>query len=259
MKKKGSFFNMKNIFAKGGVEFVAVVLGITISFWIDNNKEQHINNKNEKNLLESILNDIKSIKSYNKMRSEVFGLDNSLMDYVSSNWEDLDTDSIATILSTSGNKASIHNMFFDYREFHPPISSLKMVLYDGSYNLIKSKDIKTLISRLVNTDYGFVTKNVDTEIALQIELRNTVMKDQANDVIKIIETTGDELFDRFKNGEKHIERTKEDLISILRIDYMRNYLNLKIRQRRLIMNFISNFNKTLNQLEDEIMKSLELS
>ena len=78
---------MKNIFAKGGVEFVAVVLGITISFWIDNNKEQRINNKNEKNLLESILNDIKSIKSYNKMRSEVFGLDNSLMDYVSSNWE----------------------------------------------------------------------------------------------------------------------------------------------------------------------------
>lgn len=250
---------MKNIFAKGGVEFVAVVLGITISFWIDNNKEQRINNKNEKNLLESILNDIKSIKSYNKMRSEVFGLDNSLMDYVSSNWEDLDTDSIATILSTSGNKASIHNMFFDYREFHPPISSLKMVLYDGSYNLIKSKDIKTLISRLVNTDYGFVTKNVDTEIALQIELRNTVMKDQANDVIKIIETTGDELFDRFKNGEKYIERTKEDLISILRIDYMRNYLNLKIRQRRLIMSFISNFNKTLNQLEEEIMKSLELS
>ena len=159
---------MRNILARGGVEFIAVVLGITISFWLDNQKEEWNNRKIEINLLESIISDIESIKTYNQQRSEVFELDNAVMDYVSTNWESLNVDSIAIILSTSGYKSSIHNMFFDYREFHPPISSLRMVLNNGSINLINSKKVKSLISKLINTDYGFISKNVDAEIALQI-------------------------------------------------------------------------------------------
>jgi len=138
---------MRNILARGGVEFIAVVLGITISFWLDNQKEEWNNRKIEINLLESIISDIESIKTYNQQRSEVFELDNAVMDYVSTNWESLNVDSIAIILSTSGYKSSIHNMFFDYREFHPPISSLRMVLNNGSINLINSKKVKSLISK----------------------------------------------------------------------------------------------------------------
>jgi len=141
---------MRNILARGGVEFIAVVLGITISFWLDNQKEEWNNRKIEINLLESIISDIESIKTYNQQRSEVFELDNAVMDYVSTNWESLNVDSIAIILSTSGYKSSIHNMFFDYREFHPPISSLRMVLNNGSINLINSKKVKSLISVVTN-------------------------------------------------------------------------------------------------------------
>tara|TARA_Y100000780_G_C13547453_1_gene363943 strand:+ start:47 stop:796 length:750 start_codon:yes stop_codon:yes gene_type:complete len=249
---------MRNILARGGVEFIAVVLGITISFWLDNQKEEWNNRKIEINLLESIISDIESIKTYNQKRSEVFELDNAVMDYVSTNWESLNVDSIAIILSTSGYKSSIHNMFFDYREFHPPISSLRMVLNDGSINLINSKKVKSLISKLINTDYGFISKNVDSEIALQIELRNIIMKDNTNNVILPIETTSYSLIDRFNNGEKYINKTKEDLKAIQNIDYMRNYLSLKIRQRRMIMTFIFLFNRTLNKLEEEIIKILKV-
>ena len=173
---------MKNILARGGIEFIAVVLGITISFWLDNKKEEWDNSKVEIKLLESILDDVEAIKTYNQERSEMFVLENDVMDHISSNWENLNVDSIAKILSTSGYRTSIHTMFFDYREFHPPISSLRMVLNDRSINIINSKKVKSLISNLVNTDYGFVAKNVDTEIALQIELRNTIMKDNSNEV-----------------------------------------------------------------------------
>ena len=38
---------MKNILARGGIEFIAVVLGITISFWLDNKKEEWDNSKVE--------------------------------------------------------------------------------------------------------------------------------------------------------------------------------------------------------------------
>ena len=179
------------------------------------------------------------------------------MDHISSNWENLNVDSIANFLSTSGYRASIHTMFFDYREFHPPISSLRMVLNDGSINIINSKKIKSLISKLVNTDYGFVTKNVDTEIALQIELRNTVMKDNPKNIILPIETTSHSLLDRFENGDEYIDRTLSDLEVLTDIDYFRNYLNLKIRQRVMVMAFISIFNDTLIDLEQEIVKILK--
>ena len=249
---------MKNILARGGIEFIAVVLGITLSFWLDNKREEWNSKKVEINLLESILNDIQNIKVYNQQRAEMFELDNAVMDYVSANWENLNVDSTAIILSTSSYKSSIHNMFFDYREFHPPISSLRMVLNDGSINIIKSKNIKTLISKLVNTDYGFVTKNVDTEISLQIELRNTIMKDNSNKIIFPIETTSYGLLDRFNNGENYINKTKEDLKILQSIDYMRNYLNLKIRQRVMVMTFISIFNNTLIDLEKEIISILNV-
>ena len=31
---------MKNIFARGGIEFLAVLLGISSSLWIDNNRKE---------------------------------------------------------------------------------------------------------------------------------------------------------------------------------------------------------------------------
>ena len=41
--------NMRNILAKGGVEFLAVFLGIALSLWVDDvNKEKNLKNKNWK-------------------------------------------------------------------------------------------------------------------------------------------------------------------------------------------------------------------
>ena len=78
---------MKNILARGGIEFIAVVLGITISFWLDNKKEEWDNSKVEIKLLESILDDVEAIKTYNQERSEMFVLENDVMDHISFNWE----------------------------------------------------------------------------------------------------------------------------------------------------------------------------
>ena len=69
---------MKNILARGGIEFIAVVLGITISFWLDNKKEEWDNSKVEIKLLESILDDVEAIKTYTQERSEMFVLENDV-------------------------------------------------------------------------------------------------------------------------------------------------------------------------------------
>ena len=45
---------MKNILARGGVEFIAVLLGISLSLYIDKQSELNAKSLNEKNLLSDL-------------------------------------------------------------------------------------------------------------------------------------------------------------------------------------------------------------
>ena len=49
---------MKNILARGGIEFVAVLLGITSSLWIDENRKAVDQNKKQITILEAVYEDI---------------------------------------------------------------------------------------------------------------------------------------------------------------------------------------------------------
>ena len=42
---------MKNLFARGGIEFLAVLLGISGSLWIENNRESNLENEQIYNTL----------------------------------------------------------------------------------------------------------------------------------------------------------------------------------------------------------------
>ena len=52
---------MKKILARGGIEFLAVLLGITGSLWIDQNQEIRKKKVYQITILESIYNDIKAV------------------------------------------------------------------------------------------------------------------------------------------------------------------------------------------------------
>ena len=59
---------MKNILARGGVEFIAVLLGISGSLWIDNNKDvRELNYQIERSLhalSETLKSDKTALESY---------------------------------------------------------------------------------------------------------------------------------------------------------------------------------------------------
>ena len=55
---------MKNILARGGIEFIAVLLGISGSLWIDQNQELRQKNEHEVTLLNSIYSDINQTERF---------------------------------------------------------------------------------------------------------------------------------------------------------------------------------------------------
>jgi len=55
---------MKNILARGGIEFLAVLLGITASLWIDKNQNQNENESERIKILTSLQMEIDEINNY---------------------------------------------------------------------------------------------------------------------------------------------------------------------------------------------------
>jgi len=180
---------MKRYIIKYSLEFFVIVLGITISYWLNGISLKKEEEKNEIRILESILNDIEQTENYTKARLKTFKSDSIWYDYLSKNWDKINTDSVARIFSKNKYDATFHNLFLDFREFHPPLATLNMVTKDGSFSIIKNDRIKILINRLIFRSYEQVIKNVDMEIDLQLSFKEKVMADNDPKLISIIQTT----------------------------------------------------------------------
>jgi len=249
---------MKNILARGGIEFIAVLLGISGSLWIDKNQELRQKNEYEVTLLNSIYSDINQTEKFLESRDRAFQADSIWMNYFAINWDNMNVDSVAIALSKQ--KPFVFNtLFFDYREFHPPLSSIEMIMQDGSLKEIQNIEIRKKINNLYKTDLGFVLKNVQSEIDMQINFRNTLVNQNDKELAQVLSTTHKEIRDRNNDNVDNYDKPIEEIKYFLTKDYVRTYLDLKNRNRFFVMFFIKNFKVTLKELKILIEKELKIS
>ena len=250
---------MKNILARGGIEFLAVLLGISGSLWIDENKENRKKKEYQDTILKSIYNDIiQTEKFFEKSRDPAFRADSIWMDYFAYNWENMNVDSVAIAMSKQENMV-FHTLFFDFREFHPPLSSIEMIMQDGSLKDINNIEIRKTINKLFKTDLGFVLKNVQGEIDMQINFRNTLVNQNDPKLAKIFSISQNEIKDRSDDNVENYSRPIEELKYFLTKDYARTYINLKNRNRYNVTDYIRSFKKTLQELKILVDEELGIS
>ena len=221
---------MKKYLIKYSLEFIVIVLGITISYWINDIQVQNQESDKEKVILNSILSDIELIEGYINDRKKTLSSDSLWMDYLIKNWENINIDSTTREFSKTGYNASFHNLFLDFREFHPPIATLEMVTSDGSFSIIKNDLIKRKINSIVYLSKEQLIKNSEVEIELQLSFKEKLMEDEGKDVVNMLNATQNELKNRFSGSENYYLETKNELRVILEKDYARNYLNLIARR-----------------------------
>ena len=212
---------MKNILARGGIEFIAVLLGISGSLWIDQKQELRQKNEYEVTLLNSIYSDINQTEKFLESRDRAFQADSIWMKYFSINWDNMNVDSVAIALSKQ--KPFVFNtLFFDYREFHPPLSSIEMIMQDGSLKEIQNIEIRKKINNLYKTDLGFVLKNVQSEIDMQINFRNTLVNQNDKELAQVLSTTHKEIRDRNNDNVDNYDKPIEEIKYFLTKDYVRS-------------------------------------
>ena len=251
---------MKNILARGGIEFIAVLLGITGSLWIDENRKAQDQNEKQVMILQAVYEDIiQTEKFIEERRDPAFQSDSMWMDYFANHWDDMNIDSVAVALSKNGTNGSFHNTFLDFREFHPPISSIELIMQDGSLKEIHNMEIRKKINELVKTDLEFVLKNVQTEIEMQIDFRNTLINQNDPRLAELLSISQLTLKNRFQDEVNSYDDQIEQLKYFLTKDYVRTYINLKNRHRYFVMLFIRNFKRTLSGLKILVENELEIT
>ena len=122
MKKRLCIFDMmkKKYIIKYSFEFVVIVLGISVSFWLN---ELSIDNQNEVErikVLNSLKMEIKEIRDYTFEREKTWMTDLRLLNELLFPRNDIvDTDSILKITTA---KSRIETFLVIYRVFDPPMN-----------------------------------------------------------------------------------------------------------------------------------------
>jgi hypothetical protein len=231
---------MKNILAKGVIEFLAVLLGITVSFWLN---ELSIDNQNEKErikILYSLQMEINEIKYYCDERKRTWKKDISLLNeflYPSNGIFSVDS-----ILKMTTSKSRIERFMIIYRVFDPPMNRYYSIINSGDLKYVKSDKVKELLSRLHNTSFSYVETSVEYEKQLKQSFLSFLAINHsdvilARDNTKIsINRYSELLNDAIKSDDK----LKANFIMIKR------YLEIKMTQLKLYMINLDDLEREIN-------------
>tara|TARA_A100001011_G_C14226925_1_gene807022 strand:- start:431 stop:1135 length:705 start_codon:yes stop_codon:yes gene_type:complete len=125
---------VKNLLTRGGIEFIAVLLGISISLWIEkNNQASELNDKIEE-VHNIVLAEVSELIKYTDSRLERYNILNNNIDFLFDNW---DSFSIKNVENPSDFSITIWST--TSMQFRPNLSTLQTLKNDGRFNLIDEK------------------------------------------------------------------------------------------------------------------------
>jgi len=231
---------MKNILARGGIEFLAVLLGITGSLWIDKNQKESDIELERTKILTSLQMEMNEIKNYCDERKRTWKKDINLVNeflYPSNGIFSVDS-----ILKMTTSKSRIERFMIIYRVFDPPMNRYYSIINSGDLKYVKSDKVKELLSRLHNTSFSYVETSVEYEKQLKQSFLSFLAINHsdvilARDNTKIsINRYSELLNDAIKSDDK----LKANFIMIKR------YLEIKMTQLKLYMINLDDLEREIN-------------
>ena len=227
---------MKNLFARGGIEFLAVLLGISGSLWIENNRESNLENEQIYNTLYSLKEELVTLQEYSERYKGKIIRDYNICDNILVNWGNIDIDSLVN------QKFEGRNLVLTikaYRAFHPPISIFNSLKSDGSIGLIKNPNIKMKINNVYEVSFSHIQEGVDNERILYQKLNEYII---LNYPYLLINDDSNE----YKEALREFLNDEIALAYIIEKNSMRNFLS------RLISQYISRVNDLSILIDSEI-------
>ena len=153
---------MKKYLIKYSLEFLVIVMGISVSFYLEEIRVANELKTLSVDLKQNLLDEISEIESYMIERELAFMGDqivlNSLQDIK------ISYDSLLKI-SDIPSKYSVS--LFNYRGFKPPVAFYNSLVNDGKIRYLESSSIKEELDKMHNVHYYYINENIKDEAVAQ--------------------------------------------------------------------------------------------
>lgn len=223
---------MEKLLTRGGVELIAVVLGITLSLWVDDKKDLSVVKKNNVKTLKSIKAEVALRINYIDRKMNQYKRDIEVGDYIIKNWNKIDYDSIASITK---NDRDIILTLKAYRAINLPTSIYNSLNSDGSIGKLEQDSIKIILNDLYEVIPAHIVDGVENERVLYHSFNEYIIK---NYPIIVNDAVGKKEYDDYG-------RFFDD-------DVVLGYVLEKTHLRKFILKLITNYYNRLIELEKMI-------
>lgn len=223
---------MEKLLTRGGVELIAVVLGITLSLWVDDKKDLSVVKKNNVKTLKSIKAEVALRIKYIDRKMNQYKRDIEVGDYIIKNWNKIDYDSIAIITK---NDRDIILTLKAYRAINLPTSIYNSLNSDGSIGKLEQDSIKIILNDLYEVIPAHIVDGVENERVLYHSFNEYIIK---NYPIIVNDAVGKKEYDDYG-------RFFDD-------DVVLGYVLEKTHLRKFILKLITNYYNRLIELEKMI-------
>ena len=223
---------MEKLLTRGGVELIAVVLGITLSLWVDDKKDLSVVKKNNVKTLKSIKAEVALRIKYIDRKMNQYKRDIEVGDYIIKNWNKIDYDSIASITK---NDRDIILTLKAYRAINLPTSIYNSLNSDGSIGKLEQDSIKIILNDLYEVIPAHIVDGVENERVLYHSFNEYIIK---NYPIIVNDAVGKKEYDDYG-------RFFDD-------DIVLGYVLEKTHLRKFILKLITNYYNRLIELEKMI-------
>ena len=234
----------KKYIIKYSFEFVVIVLGISVSFWLN---ELSIDNQNEVErvkVLNSLKMEIQEIRNYTDEREKTWQTDLNLLNLLLDP-KDLNSTS-DSILKITTSKSRIETFLVIYRVFEPPMNRYYSIINSGDLKFVKSNKIKEVLSRLHNTSFSYV----ETTVEYEKQLKQSFLPFIAENHPSIIIARDDQNVSMKEYVLKLVNGIEKDIKLKANFSMVKRYLEYKL-------NFLRIYVVIMEDLEAEINKELK--
>jgi len=235
----------KDWFIKYSLEFIVIVLGISVSFWLNQVSANNQNNNERIKVLNSLQNEAKDINDYCVERKTNWQNDIAILNaFINPKNQQFNFE---TIKNLTKSKSRIQFNLIYYRVFEPPTDRYHSIINSGALKYINSDKIKEMLSRIHITYSSYVQTTIDYEKKLKEDIVPVISKRHPDIIIKkndnsiSTEKYCDIIYNSIQNDRELISKL------ILLEEYQKNKINWLSMYIVLIEDLETEINKVLSK------------
>ena len=172
----------KDWFIKYSLEFIVIVLGISVSFWLNQVSTNKQNNNERIKVLNSLQKESEEINNYCAERRTNWQNDIAILNaFINPTKKQLNFENIKNLTKS---KSRIQFNLIYYRVFEPPTDRYQSIINSGALKYLKSNKIKEMLSRIHITYSSYVQTTINYEKKLKENIVPIISKRHPDIIIK---------------------------------------------------------------------------